>query len=192
MLLTQDASVLDWDVDAQMNKAAVRRFGLGGAMVAVIAGIAGLSYWDARRESAAALQDFAQEQATLAGALGAALRIRFAAGSSITEDDLLAGLRSVERPTALVIVARRPHESMLRTTDGRDLAAPRLTEALDRGDSVVRIPRDESARFGCRRGRRWRGSPGSTPDRPAPGTSSLSLAPSASEIERIGRDVASF
>ena len=148
MLLTQDASVLDWDVDAQMNKAAVRRFGLGGAMVAVIAGIAGLSYWDARRESAAALQDFAQEQATLAGALGAALRIRFAAGSSITEDDLLAGLRSVERPTALVIVARRPHESMLRTTDGRDLAAPRLTEALDRGDSVVRIPRDESARFG--------------------------------------------
>jgi signal transduction histidine kinase len=148
MLLTQDASVLDWDVDAQMNKAAVRRFGLGGAMVAVIAGIAGLSYWDARRESAAALQDFAQEQATLAGALGAALRIRFAAGSSITEDDLLAGLRSVERPTALVIVARRPHESMLRTTDGRDLAVPRLTEALDRGDSVVRIPRDESARFG--------------------------------------------
>ena len=148
MLLTQDASVLDWDVDAQMNKAAVLRFGLGGAMVAVIAGIAGLSYWDARRESAAALQDFAQEQATLAGALGAALRIRFAAGSSITEDDLLAGLRSVERPTALVIVARRPHESMLRTTDGRDLAAPRLTEALDRGDSVVRIPRDESARFG--------------------------------------------
>jgi signal transduction histidine kinase len=37
---------------------------------------------------------------------------------------------------------------MLRTTDGRDLTAPRLTEALDRGDSVVRIPRDESARFG--------------------------------------------
>jgi signal transduction histidine kinase len=148
MLLTQDANVLDWDVDAQMNKAAVRRFGLGGAMVAVIAGIAGLSYWDARRESAAALQDFAQEQATLAGALGAALRVRLAAGSSISEDDLLAGLRSVERPAALVIVARRPHESMLRTTDGRDLTALRLTEALDRGDSVVRIPRDESARFG--------------------------------------------
>jgi signal transduction histidine kinase len=148
MLLTQDANVLDWDVEAQMNKAAVLRFPLGGAMVAVIAGIAGLSYWDARRESAAALQDFAQDQATLAGALGAALRIRFAAGSSISEDDLLAGLRSVERPAALVIVARRPHESMLRATDGRSLAAPRLTEALDRGDSVVRIPRDESARFG--------------------------------------------
>ena len=117
-------------------------------MAAIVAGVAGLAYWDAKRESSAALQDFAQEQATLARALGAALRIRAATGSSISEDDLLAGLSSIERPKALVIVARRSNESMLHTTDGRDLAAPRLTEALDRGDSVVRIPRDESDLFG--------------------------------------------
>ena len=148
MLLTQDAKVLDWDLDAHVNKGAVRRFGLGAAMVAIVAGVAGLAYWDAKRESGAALQDFAQEQATLAQALGAALRIRTASGSSISEDDLLGGLRSIERTKALVIVARRSNESMLRTTGGRDLAAPRLTEALDWGDSVVRIPRDEAALFG--------------------------------------------
>jgi signal transduction histidine kinase len=148
MFPTQDANALDWDLDAPVNKVAGRWFGLGGAMVAIVAGVAGLSYWDARRESAAALQDFAQEQATLAGALGAALRIRVSNGFSISEDDLLAGLRSIERQGVLAIVARRPNESMLRTTHGRDLAAPRLTEALDRGDSVARIPRDESAMFG--------------------------------------------
>jgi signal transduction histidine kinase len=148
MLLTQDANVLDWASDPHVNKIAVRRFGLGGAMVGIVAVVAGLSYWDVRRESAAALQDFAQEQATLAGALGAALGIRMATGSSISEDDLLAGLRSIERPKTLAIFARRPNESTLRTTDGRELAAPRLTEALDRGDLVVRIPRDESALFG--------------------------------------------
>jgi signal transduction histidine kinase len=148
MLVKQDASVLDWDVDAHVNKVAVRRFGLGGAMVAIVAGVAGLAYWDTRRESGAALQDFAQEQATLAGALGAALRIRATTGSSISEDELLAGLRPIERSKALVIVARRTDESTLRTTTGRNLVAPRLTEALDRGDSVVRIPRDESALFG--------------------------------------------
>src|SRR6185436_12555444 len=107
MLLAQDANVLEWDVDPHVNKVGLRRLGLGGAMVAIVAGIAGLAYWDARRESAAALQDFAQEQATLAGALGAATRIRAASGSAISEDDLLAGLRSIERPNALVIVARR-------------------------------------------------------------------------------------
>lgn len=148
MLLTQDANVLDWDIEPHVNKVAVRRFGLGGAMVAIIAGVAGLAYWDARRESIVALQDFAQEQATLAEALGAALRTSVAARAAIPEDELLAEMRSIERPKALVIVARRSNEAMLRTTAGRSLAAPRLTEALDRGDSVVRIPREEAALFG--------------------------------------------
>ena len=148
MLLTQDAHVLDWNVEAHVNKATARRFGLGGAMVVIIAAVAGLAYWDARRESSAALQDFAQEQATLAEALGAALRTRVAAAVAIPEDELLAEMRAIERPKALVIVARRASESTLRTTAGRRLAAPRLTEALDRGESVVRIPRDEAALYG--------------------------------------------
>src|SRR4051812_8657540 len=148
MLLTQHASVFEWDVDAQVSKIALRRFGLGGAMAVIVAGVAGLAYWDARRESAAALQDFAQEQSTLAGALGAATRLRAAAGASLSEDELLAGLRSIERPKALVIAARRVGSGSLRTTSGREVAGGRLTEALDRGDSVLRISREEAAQFG--------------------------------------------
>jgi two-component system NtrC family sensor kinase len=131
-----------------LDKAIVRRFGLASAMVAIIAGVAGLAYWDAQRESAAALQDFAQEQATLAGALGAALRVRVATGWAISEDDLLSSLRAIERPKALAIVARRTNQTTLRTTAGRQLVAPRVLQALDRGDAVVRIPRDEAAAFG--------------------------------------------
>lgn len=148
MLIAQHASVLDWDIDASVNKIAMRRYGLGGAMVAIVAGVAGLAYWDARRESAAALQDFAEEQATLAKALGTALGTRAAADSSVAEDTLLAGLRPIERAKALVIVARRATAPTLRTTAGRALLAPRLTEALDRGDPAVRIPREEAAQFG--------------------------------------------
>jgi len=148
MLLTQHASVLEWDVDAQVSQIGLRRFGLGGAMAVIVAGVAGLAYWDARRESAAALQDFAQEQSTLAGALGAATRLRAAAGSALSEDELLTGLRSIERPKALVIAARRVGSGSLRTTSGREVATGRLTEALDRGDSVLRISREEAAQFG--------------------------------------------
>jgi len=148
MLLAQHANVFEWDVDAQVSKIAIRRLGLGGAMVAIVAGVAGLAYWDARRESAAALQDFAEEQATLAGALGAATRIHTATGAFISDDDLLAGLRSIERPKALVIAVRRAGQAALRTTAGRDVLAPRLNDALDRGDSVLRISREEAVQFG--------------------------------------------
>ena len=133
---------------AMLDKTTVRRFGLVAAMLAMIAGVAGLSYWDDRRESAAALQDFAQEQATLARALGATLRIRVASGPSISEEDLLAGLRAIERPKELVVIARRSDQAALRSSTGRELAAPRLVQALERGDAVVRIPREEAAQFG--------------------------------------------
>jgi signal transduction histidine kinase len=123
-----------------VSRAGGRRLGLLGAMAAMVAGVAGLAYWDDRRESAAALEDFAQEQATLARALGAALRL--GAGQR------LGGLRSIERPNALAIVARRRGEADWRTTGGGALPARRLDDAVARGDAVVRIPRDEAAMFG--------------------------------------------
>ena len=52
-----------------------RRQRLAVAMVLVVCAIAGLAYEDAARESAAALQDFAEEQVTLAHALGEALGV---------------------------------------------------------------------------------------------------------------------
>ena len=51
-----------------VSRLSARAVGLGAAMALIVAAIAGLAYWDAARESAAALQDFADEQAVLARA----------------------------------------------------------------------------------------------------------------------------
>jgi len=117
-------------------------------MILIVGAIAGLAYWDAARESAAALQDFADEQATLAGALGAALRVQAGPGGTVTDQEIRVGLRSVERAQALALFLRRPGDAVLRATDGRAVASPRLIEALRQGQSAVRIPRDEAAAFG--------------------------------------------
>jgi two-component system NtrC family sensor kinase len=117
-------------------------------MVLVVSAIAGLAYVDAARESTAALEDFAEEQATLAHALGAALRLRATGPQQITESDLLAGLRSVERPNALVILVGRPGDRRMQATDGRQVVSDRLAAALARQDAVVHIPRNESAALG--------------------------------------------
>ena len=53
----------------------VRRGALVGAMIAAVAAVAGWRRWDADREAARALADFAAEQATLARALGAVVRV---------------------------------------------------------------------------------------------------------------------
>jgi signal transduction histidine kinase len=114
--------------------------GLIGVMAATVAAIAILAYWDADRESAAALQDFAEEQATLARALGATLQVG-APGE-------VASLRSIERARALVLFLHRPGEGILRGTDGRAVASPRLIEAMAHGESAVRLSRPEAAAFG--------------------------------------------
>ena len=149
MLLARNANVLDWEVEALLRRLPrLRGLGLAGAMVASVVGVAALSYWDVRRESSAALQDFAQEQATVARAVGAALRARAAAGPAVTASDLMTDLRAVERPHALVLLARRPDERVLHTTSGQAVASPALIGALTRGDSVLRLPRDEAPQFG--------------------------------------------
>jgi signal transduction histidine kinase len=131
-----------------MNRGAFRRLALGGSVAVILGAVAGLAYWDAQCESTAALQDFAQEQATLAGAVGAALRIRAGLGPPLSEGELLKGLSAVERAGALAIFVRRPTDPTLHAADGSEIASARLVDALWRGDSVVRIPRDEAAGFG--------------------------------------------
>jgi two-component system, NtrC family, sensor kinase len=123
-----------------MKRALVRRLGLVGAMVATVGAVAALAYWDADRESTAALQDFAQEQATLASALGVAVALHASP----------AQFRTIERPRSLAILLREPGETMLRASDGRRVASARVMAALERGDALVRIPRDEAPDFGLR------------------------------------------
>jgi signal transduction histidine kinase len=118
------------------------------AMIVVVASVAGLAYWDAERESAAALQDFAQEQATLASALGALLRTRVQREGAPGNGDMLRELRSIERAGALAILVRAPGDANLRATDGTAVDSSRILDALRGADSVIRIPREEAGRFG--------------------------------------------
>jgi signal transduction histidine kinase len=146
--LSRNASLLGWEVDAAVNRATLRRLSLVGAMAVIVAAVAGLAYWDAERESAAALQDFAEEQATLASALGAALRVRARPDGPPAERDVMAELDTVGRPRALTVLLRRPGDPTLRTAGGREVVSPRLIQALAGGGSVVRIPREEAQAFG--------------------------------------------
>jgi two-component system NtrC family sensor kinase len=131
-----------------VNRAALRRVALVGAMTAAVATVAGVAYWDAERESVAALQDFAQEQSTLAAALGSALRVHPPAGRPIDQSEVLRDMRSVEHARSLAILLHRPGESTFLATDGRHLSSRRLVEALGTGQGVVRIPREEAGAFG--------------------------------------------
>jgi len=145
---TNATALLAWELEDNVNRAALRRVALIGAMVATVVAVAGVAYWDAERESAAALQDFAQEQSTLAAALGSALRVRSTSGRPIEQREALTEMRSVERARSLAILLHRPGESTFRATDGRELSSSRLVDALAAGQAIVRIPRDEAGAFG--------------------------------------------
>src|SRR5262245_30301931 len=137
-----DASSLGWNSHTHVKQAPMRRLGLIGVMVTVVAVVAGVAYWDANREAAAAQQDCAQEQGTLAHALGA----------SLTDDRALEQLHAVERARALVVVVHRPGEPTLRATDGRPIerapGSDRLLAAMAARQNAVTIPRPEAAVFG--------------------------------------------
>src|SRR5438309_11678260 len=51
---------------------------LGASMAAAIAFVAALAYWDEERESGAALEDFAREQAALANGVALSVKARLA------------------------------------------------------------------------------------------------------------------
>lgn len=110
------------------------------AMALIVALIAGLAYWDAARESTAALDQLAERQVTLARGLAALLR---PAGDA----ELSALLRAVERPNVLAVLVHRPGESALLATDGSRVSSALVLGALERGAVSVKIPRDEAAAF---------------------------------------------
>jgi two-component system NtrC family sensor kinase len=141
-------SLLRWEVELDVTRAMRSQLALAAIMLGAVLLVAGLAYWDAERESAAALSDFAQDQATLAAALGAGLRIRTVRDHDGGPADVLAEIRAIERAKSLAILVRPPGAATLRTTDGREVASPRLIEAVRDGDAVVRIPREEAAALG--------------------------------------------
>src|SRR5450755_114261 len=122
---------------------------LTAAMAFVVVAIAGLAYWDAARESAAALAELADREATLARALAALVAPSAQVDARpLAEADLLARFRVVERPRALAVLIHRPGEDALRATSGALIRSPSVLEALGRAAVSARIPRDEAAAFG--------------------------------------------
>lgn len=115
-------------------------FALLLAMLLSVAMVAGLGYWDAGRESAAALREFAQEQALLARSLAARLS---ATGP--------AGLRDLARPDApypLVVLLLPPGQDRFLAPDGSTREAAPLLDGVHRGRSVVEVPRELAPRLG--------------------------------------------
>ena len=127
-------------------------------MAAAIALVAALAYWDEERESAAALDDFAAEQATLARGLAAALAVpwRGAAGAPSDAardagDDLtalLGRLRAAEQAGTVRVFLRAPARDALVATDGAQVHAETIKAALDRGAPSVRLSRAEASDLG--------------------------------------------
>ena len=112
------------------------------AMALAVAAVGALARWDGQRESAAALEDFGREQATLAAAVAGDLGARVAAGRPL--DDLAA----LNRPNEAVLFFAPPGEARLRTVDGRSLAVPALQRGLAAGLSTVRLSGPEAVVLG--------------------------------------------
>jgi signal transduction histidine kinase len=128
-------------------------------MALALALVTGLAYGDAQREWSAALDDFAQEQATLAQAAGAELTTRLQAAGrppaegvtpgepdgSVKPSFLLQNLRTLERPGERQVLLIGP--GGLRAGGDGTLPAS-IAEAQRTGAAGARLSRAESAALG--------------------------------------------
>jgi signal transduction histidine kinase len=178
------------------------------AMIFAASTVATLAYWDEKRESAAALEDFAEEQARLARSLAQSLESRLAearrdalladedtasgrpihpsilasylavrprAASDpalpqpteyralslavpvspsrkvdllLSTSNLVAGIASVERPRALTLLVLPPGQSEFQATDGRSVKAEKIRNALQDGQTSLRLDRESAGQLG--------------------------------------------
>lgn len=118
---------------------------LASAMVAAVVAVAALATWDARREAAASLEDFADAQTSLAVAMSAELEARLAAGDP---RPTIHPSSSADRGRRVSLVFPPGGGDRARTVDGEYLSAPGLAAALREGRTTVRLTREESAAIG--------------------------------------------
>jgi two-component system, NtrC family, sensor kinase len=108
-----------------------RRLLLFVAMIVAVVSASVALYVDARREAAAALSDFAREQASIAEAI--ALSDKPAS--------------ALEVPGKSIVVERGT-DGVLRDQTGGVVPSPPLTEAMARGDTTLTLSRPEAAALG--------------------------------------------
>jgi signal transduction histidine kinase len=130
-------------------------------MFLVVALVTALAYWDDERESAAALEDFAAEQSTLASSLAAGLSSYLATvhvrppasrGEAVDAREATAtlsvALGRIQRPGESLVLLQPPGSTDFRTTDGRVVTLDALSAALEAKGSSVRLTRGEAATLG--------------------------------------------
>lgn len=125
---------------------------LMGAMAVSVIAIGTAAIVDQQRSSAAALDDFAREQAVLARAVGTGLELHLEALQAGEPDriaqTLLRGVTHLERPRELAVLIQRPGVEGLLSSDGRLLASATLTAAIAAHADRVVLPRDEAVNLG--------------------------------------------
>jgi len=134
----------------EVRRLASRTPWLALAMVGAVCAVGAAAYWDEERESAAALEDFAQEQSTLARSVAAAIQSRLAAGAGVDGGPKVVP-GEVERPGALLVLLLPEPGNPFRTSDGRTVRSPPILEALEADKVAVRLPPAEAAEVGLPR-----------------------------------------
>jgi len=119
-------------------------------MLAAMAVVTSLAYWDEQRESWAALDDFTQEQVTLAEAVAAPLREKLAAAptrNAVRErpSELLAAMGAVERKGFVRVLLLRPESTALVASDGSTVTIPAIQRAIDDNRQALRLSRADAA-----------------------------------------------
>ncbi len=116
---------------------------------------------DSARESSAALRDFAEEQVTLAKALGVSMTHR-PTGDAARDVSVIAEGLTARRGRAVVVLIGPTGGGEWRVAGGATVLSPELAAASARGDAVLRIARDDATPV---RPAPAHGAGGSGPDR---------------------------
>jgi signal transduction histidine kinase len=118
-------------------------------MLAAVAMVAVIAYWDAAREASAALADFAAAQVALANGLATPVTTRLPELSSpATAPAALASFRRVEVPGRVLLLLEGEGRDGLLRTDGSVAHASVIESAIARRDPWVRLSREEAAALG--------------------------------------------
>lgn len=126
-------------------------------MLVTIAAVAAIAYWDEQREFAAALNDFAKEQAVLAQTLSATLQARLTGSEAIgattpisvmREAAFVAAVASVERPHRVRVLVQPPGGTDLLSVAGEPVRSSAIESGLASDASWLRLRRSEAAELG--------------------------------------------
>jgi signal transduction histidine kinase len=137
------------------------------AMVLALVTVFAMALLDEQREQAAALDDFAREQAVLARSVAGQLRSRLlllrreaALARPLPAPvlgEIIAGVAEIERPADLIALVLPPAAAEFHTTDGRIVAQDTIARALGGGQTSVRLGRAEAASLGLPPRTAWAG-----------------------------------